>query len=168
MTTRIGRRPHEPHRLYRSGEVQQILGLTRRQLAYWAQTGLVRPSGRSAGGHARYDFRDLIALRAAKRLLQEGLSLQRLRSTIRALRRLLPGLRHPLGEVVLVATGDLVLAFHGGAALDVATGQEWIFSVADLEGEIERWKRRALARPLPARMQRVPSRTASQRSLRSA
>jgi DNA-binding transcriptional MerR regulator len=128
--------------LYRSREVAQILGISRRQLQYWAQTDLVRPSLRSPGGHHRYTFQDLIALKAAKRLIDAGVSVQRLRKSIRALRRILPTVRRPLAELVLVATGDIVLVVHQGSAFEAATGQEWVFEVARFQREVEAWKRK--------------------------
>jgi DNA-binding transcriptional MerR regulator len=134
--------------LYRSREVAQILGISRRQLQYWAQTDLVRPSARSPGGHHRYTFRDLIALKAAKRLLDAGVSVQRLRKGIGALRRILPTVNRPLAELVLVASGDIVLVLHEESAFEAASGQEWIFEVAQFQRELEIWKRepRSLAR----------------------
>ena len=52
---------------FRTRDVIQILGVSRRQLQYWAQTGLVAPSVLTPGGHGRYSFEDLVALKAAKR-----------------------------------------------------------------------------------------------------
>lgn len=122
------------------GDVAQILGVSRRQLQYWSDTDLVRPSVRTPGGHARYAFVDLVALKTAKRLIDAGVSVQRIRKSIRALRQMLPAVAHPLAEVVLVATGDVVLAFSGGAAFDAISGQEWVFEVAQFEREIEDWR----------------------------
>jgi DNA-binding transcriptional MerR regulator len=140
--------------LYRSREVAQILGISRRQLRYWAQTDLVRPSLHSPGGHHRYTFRDLIALKTAKRLLDAGVSVQRLRKSIRALRRILPTVERPLAELVLVTTGDIVLVVHEGSAFEAATGQEWIFEVAAFQRELEAWKQEP--KP-PAKRRSAPS-----------
>ena len=60
------------HRLFRTQQVVAALGVTRRQLQYWAQTGLVVPSKRTPGGHHRYTFSDLVALKATKRLIDAG------------------------------------------------------------------------------------------------
>ena len=145
-------------RVYRSSEASQILGLSRRQLQYWAQTDLVRPSATTRGGHHRYAFQDLVALRAAKRLIDAGVSVQRIRSSIGALRRLLPSVKRPLSELVLVATGDVVIVFHEGAAFDALSGQEWVFEIAQLEREIEKWRTDlaalAAGRPRAARVRR--------------
>ena len=129
-------------RLFRSSEVQQLLGLSRRQLQYWADTDLVRPTVRTRGGHHRYAFEDLVALKAAKRLIDAGVSVQRIRKSIHALRRMLPTVRRPLAELVLVATGDVVLVLRDGAAFEAVTGQEWIFQVSQFQREIDRMSRR--------------------------
>ena len=146
----------ERRELFRSGEVTQLLGLSRRQLHYWARTGLVRPSLVTRGGHHRYSFQDLVALKAAKRLIDAGVSVQGIRKSIEALQSTLPNVRRPLAELVLVATGDVVLVLHDGAAFEAATGQEWVFEVAQLKREIDAWRgrrrapdRSAAVRPRP-------------------
>jgi DNA-binding transcriptional MerR regulator len=146
--------------------VAQILGISRRQLRYWANTDLVRPALRSPGGHHRYTFQDLIALKAAKRLIDAGVSVQRLRKSITALQRILPTVNRPLAELVLVATGDVVLVVHQGSAFEAATGQEWVFEVAQFQREVEDWKRKP--RPV-ARRRSAPSTgsEAAQRGTRS-
>jgi len=125
--------------------VVELLRISRRQLHYWASTGLVRPSARTPGGHARYSFEDLVALKTAKRLLDAGVSLQRIRASIQRLRSLLPNVTRPLVELVLVTTGDVVLAFHQGSAVDAISGQEWMFPVAQLERDVAAWRRAAPA-----------------------
>jgi len=146
---RQARRGGRPEGLFRSGEVAQILGISRRQLLYWARTGLARPSTCTRGGHHRYRFQDLVALKAAKRLIDSGVSVQGIRKSIRALQKTLPQVERPLTELVLVATGDVVLVLHDGTAFEAVTGQEWVFEVAQFQREIEAWQagqRLALAR----------------------
>lgn len=127
--------------LYRARDVVEILKISRRQLQYWAHTDLIPPSVRTPGGHGRYTFEDLVALKAAKRLIDSGISVQRIRQSIEALRRMLPTVERPLSELVLVTTGDVVLAFRDGAAFDAVSGQEWVFEVAQFQREIDAWKR---------------------------
>ena len=134
--------------LYRTKDVVQILEISRRQLQYWAQTDLVVPSRKTRGGHHRYTFEDLVALKATKRLIDAGVSVQRIRSSIRALRRMLPRVERPLAELTLVATGDVVLVFHEGAVFEAVTGQEWVFEVAEFESELAAWRGRRAARPV--------------------
>ena len=151
--------------LYRTREVVEILGISRRQLQYWAQTDLVAPSVHTPGGHGRYTFQDLVALKAAKRLIDVGVSVQRIRKSVGALRQILPTVRRPLAELVLVATGDVVLAIHDDAAFEVVSGQEWIFEVAHFQREVESWRRSgddlpAKPVPRPVRRSRGQRRTA--------
>ena len=133
--------------LFRIRDVIDILGISRRQLQYWAQTDLVEPSAKTPGGHHRYTFEDLVSLKATKRLIDSGVSVQRIRKSIRALRRILPSVSRPLSELVLVATGDVVLVFSGGTAFEAVTGQEWVFEVALFQREVDRWRRTIAKRP---------------------
>jgi DNA-binding transcriptional MerR regulator len=126
---------------FKTREVVDLLGLSRRQLQYWAKTELVEPSTRTSGGHHRYSFDDLVALKATKRLIDAGISVQKIRKSVRALQALLPQVGHPLSELVLVATGDVVLVFREDAVFEAVSGQEWIFEVADFEREVEAYRR---------------------------
>ena len=137
--------------LFRASDVVQIVQISRRQLQYWAQTDLIRPSARTPGGHGRYTFDDLVTLKASKRLIDAGVSLQRIRKSIRALRKMLPTVERPLAELILVATGDVVLAFKDGTAFDAISGQQWVFEVARFKREVETWKRSTMAEIHPVR-----------------
>jgi len=147
---RVSRKSDE----YRTRDVVDLLGISRRQLQYWAQTDLVVPSATTRGGHRRYSFEDLVALKAAKRLIDAGVSVQRIRNSIRALRETLPSVSSPLSQLVLVATGDVVLVFRNGAAFEAVSGQEWVFEVAELERQVAAWAG-APAVPLEARRART-------------
>src|SRR5689334_13603196 len=60
-------------------------GITYRQLDYWARTGLVDPTVRSATGSGTqrlYSFKDILLLKIIKRLLDAGVSLQQIRVAI--------------------------------------------------------------------------------------
>ena len=135
-------RAESSREFYRTRDVVEMLGISRRQLQYWAQTELVVPSQRTRGGHHRYSFEDLVSLKAAKRLIDAGVSVQRIRSSIRSLREVLPKVERPLAELVLVATGDVVLVFLEGTAFEAVSGQEWVFEVAQFQREIEDWRRK--------------------------
>jgi len=122
---------------FSSRQVCRITGLTGRQLRYWQQTGLLSPAEFTAGGHARYGFTDLIALKSARRLLGAGVSLQRIRKCMSSLTRFLPTTQTPLRELSLVVTGDVILVLHSAGAFDAISGQEWVLPVADILQEIE-------------------------------
>ncbi len=121
---------------FKTREVVELLGVSRRQLQYWAKTRLIEPSARTPGGHHRYSFADLVALKATKRLIDGGVSVQKIRQSVGALQNLFPQINRPLGELVLVATGDVVLIFQDDTVFEAISGQEWVFAVADFEREV--------------------------------
>ena len=126
--------------LFKTREVVDLLDLSRRQLQYWAKTGLIEPSARTQGGHHRYSFDDLVALKATKRLIDAGVSVQKIRKSVSALQALLPQVGRPLTELVLVATGDVVLVFREGTVFEAISGQEWVFEVAAFEREVAAYR----------------------------
>ncbi|MBI5450517.1 MAG: MerR family transcriptional regulator [Gammaproteobacteria bacterium] len=134
---------------YSSQQASELTGVTMRQLAYWRRTALLPPSDITAGGHARYTFIDLVALKAIRTLLDGGVSIQRIRGIIRALQDQLPHLKTPLSEASLVVTGDVVLVFRDNAAFEALSGQAWLLPVAHLQRDIERWRKRRLPPPEP-------------------
>lgn len=123
---------------FTSQQAMSVSGLSRRQLTYWRNTGLIVPGQRTRGGHWRYTFLDLLALKTAKKLIEAGVSVQKIRKSIAALLNFLPTCKAPLRELSLVTTGDVILVLHGDSAFEALTGQEWILPVAELELEISR------------------------------
>lgn len=75
---------------YRGTIACQAAGISYRQLDYWARTGLVVPSVRTAtgSGSARlYSFRDILVLKVIKRFLSAGVSLQNIRTAVDHLKK---------------------------------------------------------------------------------
>ena len=75
---------------YRGPQVCKIVGITYRQLDYWARTDLVRPSVMDANGSGTqrlYSFRDLLELKLIKQMLDAGLALQSARKAVESLRK---------------------------------------------------------------------------------
>src|SRR5919112_729559 len=67
----------------------KIVGISYRQLDYWARTDLVRPSlsdATGSGSRRAYSYRDLIELRVIKSLLDAGIKLESVRQAFRYLR----------------------------------------------------------------------------------
>jgi len=127
---------------FKSQQVREIIGLTRRQMQYWAATGLVVPSYTTPGGHSRYTFEDLVALKTAKRLLGAGVSVQRIRRVMSELKNVLPKIKRPLSELTLVATGDVILVFYEDTVFEAITGQQWILELAEIQRDIEKWEKK--------------------------
>jgi DNA-binding transcriptional MerR regulator len=127
---------------FTSHEVSEIIGLTRRQIQHWDQTDLIKPSLRTPGGHSRYTFQDLVSFKTAKKLLNAGVSVQRIRQSISHLQKLLPTIKRPLAELTLVATGEMVLVFYEGTVFEAISGQEWIVEVAEIQQAVDKWQKR--------------------------
>ena len=88
-----------------------VTGASERQLRYWDRLGIIRPSVGAASGRGSrrlYSFFDLIQARAAKKLRDEGLSLQRLRQALHALKEKPEQVKHPLAELTLITDGSTV------------------------------------------------------------
>ena len=82
---------------YRAPQVCKFVGITYRQLDYWARTELLRPSLQEASGSGSqrmYSFTDLVQLKVIKRLLDAGMSLKKIRSAVEILRTQLASTQH--------------------------------------------------------------------------
>jgi DNA-binding transcriptional MerR regulator len=117
---------------YRGPTVCKLVGISYRQLDYWARTGLVTPSVRAADGSGSqrlYGFTDLVELRIIKSLLDAGVSLQRIREAIRYLRQEAAG--KPLTDVMLMSDGEHIYACHSGEeVIDVLNHGQAVFGIA--------------------------------------
>lgn len=70
-------------------EIADLVGITYRQLDYWARTDLIRPSVRDASGSGsrrRYSEDDLRMLCFVKQMLDAGVNLDRVREAIENVR----------------------------------------------------------------------------------
>jgi len=73
---------------YRAPQVCKLVGITYRQLDYWARTSLIKPSLQQANGSGSqrlYSFSDVVQLKVIKRLLDAGMSLKKIRSAVEIL-----------------------------------------------------------------------------------
>ncbi|MBC9225075.1 MerR family transcriptional regulator [Aeromicrobium sp. 636] len=106
-------------------------GITYRQLDYWARTGLVEPTVRSAtgSGTARlYSFKDILLLKIIKRLLDAGVSLQQIRTAIDHLRE--RG-TEDLTQVTLMSDGASVYECRSAnEVIDLLQGGQGVFGIA--------------------------------------
>jgi len=108
---------------------------TTHQLRYWDQIGLVKPSVQQTGGRPGvrrlYSFRDLVALKVVKALLDGGMSLQRVRRAYEYLRKK-AGLEEHLAEVKLITDGHSIfrIAKDDGEILDALRQGQMAFFLA--------------------------------------
>jgi DNA-binding transcriptional MerR regulator len=135
---------------YRGATACSAAGISYRQLEYWARTGLVEPSIRTAtgSGSARlYGFRDILVLKIVKRLLDAGVSLQNIRTAVDHLRN--RGVTE-LERITLMSDGASIyecaspdeiidLLAGGQGVFGIAVGKVWHEvegSLATLQGEV--------------------------------
>jgi len=133
---------------YRVPDVCRIVGISYRQLDYWARTGLVRPSVKDAQGSGTqrlYSFQDLATLKIIKKLLDTGVSLQQVRKAIGTLR----DLREPATGTTLVSDGVRIYAVDSPeAVVDLLAKGQGVFAVAvdrvwtDLEGALAKGRKK--------------------------
>jgi DNA-binding transcriptional MerR regulator len=120
---------------YRGPAVCKIVGITYRQLDYWARTDLIRPSiadAKGSGSQRRYSYRDLVDLKVIKSLLDAGVSLQSARVAIEYLRKHL-GEDVASARLVLNGPGS-VLVRSDGELVDLMRRGQGVFSVVALDG----------------------------------
>src|SRR5437588_6029453 len=114
---------------FRGPQVCKIVGITYRQLDYWARTDLVRPSVMDANGSGTqrlYSFRDLLELKVIKQMLDAGISLQSARKAVESLR----GFRKDLASARIVIQGaSVVLAESDAQVMDLLRGGQGVLSV---------------------------------------
>ena len=132
---------------YRVPEVCRIVGISYRQLDYWARTGLVRPSVQDAGGSGTqrlYSFQDLLQLKVVKSLLDAGVALQQIRRAIDYLRET----KQSLSGVTLMSDGRRIYTPDSPeAVVDLLSKGQGVFAIAvdkvwtDLEGSLAKTKR---------------------------
>jgi len=129
---------------FTSLQAGRFTGCTGNQLRYWDKIGLVKPSIQKTGGRPGvrrlYSFRDLVALKVVKSLLDGGMSLQRVRRAFEYLRAN-AGLEDHLSNLKLVTDGQSIFKIvkTEGEILDALRQGQMTFFVAidELAGEID-------------------------------
>jgi len=127
--------------------IVDLTGVSGRQVDYWATTDVVRPSAKSAAGKGsrrEYSFKDLVALKMAKRLKDEGISLQKIRKALAFLRKQFPDLKQPLAELRFLTDGETVYVGRDREKIfDTLNQGQFVFSLAlgdiieELQGELK-------------------------------
>jgi DNA-binding transcriptional MerR regulator len=123
---------------FRGPQVCKIVGITYRQLDYWARTDLIRPSiadAKGSGSQRLYSYRDLLELKVIKSLLDAGVALKSARTAIEYL-------RDNLGEdvvsanLVLIGNGS-VLARTDAEIIDLVRRGQGVLNIVPLGGVSE-------------------------------
>lgn len=116
----------------------EIVGITYRQLDYWASTKLLVPSlaaAQGSGTKRRYSYQDLLELKVIKRLLDGGISLKKAQRAIECLR---DDLEADLSAANIVLMSERsVLAQSDGEVVDLLRGGQGVFNIVPLSGVVE-------------------------------
>jgi DNA-binding transcriptional MerR regulator len=121
---------------YRGPQVCSIVGITYRQLDYWARTGLLRPSisdARGSGTQRRYSYGDLVQLKVIKRLLDAGISLAQARRAIECLRASGDDLA---SANLVIEKGRTILAYSGEEIVDLLRGGQGVLNIVPMAGVV--------------------------------
>lgn len=125
----------EVEQSYSGNRTAEIVGITYRQLDYWARTDLVRPSLQAAAGSGSrrlYSYRDLLELKVIKSLLDAGIKLESVREVFSYLRE---NLGEDIASVSLVISGKKsVLVRSGEEIIDLLHKGQGVLNVLPLGG----------------------------------
>lgn len=137
--------------------VMALTGVSRTQLENWERHGIIQPSIKTGTGKAtrrEYSFLDLVQLKVAKKLRDEGISLQKIRKALTYLRRNFPEVKAPLAELRFLTDGETVFVITKDPKIILDTLREqFVFSFAigqfidGLTAEIKRF-----AKPVTAKV----------------
>ena len=122
---------------FRGPQVCKLVGITYRQLDYWARTDLIRPSladAKGSGTQRRYAYTDLVELKVIKSLLDAGVSLRSARTAIEYLRN---NLGEDIGTASLVLNGaGSVLVRTDGEIVDLVRKGQGVLNIVPLGGVV--------------------------------
>lgn len=129
-----GTTSEQPVMGFRGPQVCTVVGITYRQLDYWARTDLLRPSladAKGSGSQRLYSYRDLVELKVIKSLLDAGVGLGAARRAIGYLRS---NLGEDLANANLVLSGETpLLVRDGGEILDLVRQGQGVLNIVSLE-----------------------------------
>lgn len=113
----------------------ELVGITYRQLDYWARTDLVKPSiseAAGSGSRREYSYSDLVELRTITKLLAAGIKLEQVRKVFDYLRQ---HLAVDIGSAHLVIDGGSVNLYDDGELIDVLQRGQGVLNVLSLVGD---------------------------------
>ena len=115
-------------------QTADVVGISYRQLDYWARTDLIRPSLTDAcgsGSRRRYSYQDLLELRVVKTLIDAGIKLESVREVFAYLRTHVSA---DIASAHLVISGQTVVLAQGDELIDVVKQGQGVLNVLSLAG----------------------------------
>ena len=119
---------------FTSKQACYLSGCTSHQLRYWDKVKLVSPSIQSSFGKPGvpklYSFRDIVSLKVIKTLLDNGMSIQRVRRAWRYLTRN-GNLQDQLSKTKLISDGETIYSVEENEVFDALKRQLAFFETID-------------------------------------
>jgi DNA-binding transcriptional MerR regulator len=119
---------------YSGTHTAKIVGITYRQLDYWARTDLIKPSltpATGSGSRRRYSYRDLLELRVIKTLLDSGIRLESVRDVFAYLRE---HVTTDISSANIVIQGTAVVLCENDELIDLLRSGQGVLNVLPLAG----------------------------------
>ena len=115
-------------------QTADVVGISYRQLDYWARTDLIRPSltdASGSGSRRRYSYQNLLELRVVKTLIDAGIKLESVREVFAYLRT---HVNADIASAHLVISGQTVVLAQGDELIDVVKQGQGVLNVLSLAG----------------------------------
>ena len=119
---------------YSGTQTAKVVGISYRQLDYWARTDLIRPSlsdATGSGSRRAYSYNDLLELKAIKKLLDSGIKLEQVRKVFEYLRK---HVTTDIAAAHIVIDGGSVVLCDGDQLVDVLRNGQGVLNVLSLGG----------------------------------
>ncbi|MET0491353.1 MAG: MerR family transcriptional regulator, partial [Acidimicrobiales bacterium] len=123
---------------YGGKKAAEIVGISYRQLDYWARTDLVRPSlvdAAGSGSRRKYSYQDLLELKVIKSLLDAGIRLDLVREVFTYLRDQLG--EDPASANLVISGEHTVLTRDGEEMIDLVRKGQGVLNILPLSGVVE-------------------------------
>jgi len=119
---------------YSGTQTARVVGISYRQLDYWARTDLIRPSlsdAKGSGSRRRYSYSDLLELKTIKKLLDAGIKLEQVRKVFEYLRE---KVAIDIAAAHIVIDGNSVNLYDGDELIDVLQNGQGVLNVLSMGG----------------------------------
>jgi DNA-binding transcriptional MerR regulator len=119
---------------YSGTQTAKVVGISYRQLDYWARTDLIRPSlsdATGSGSRRSYSYNDLLELKTIKKLLDAGIKLEQVRKVFDNLRE------HGGSDIAaahIVIDGGSVTLCNQGELIDLINTGQSVLNVLSMGG----------------------------------
>ena len=120
---------------FSGAKAAEIVGISYRQLDYWARTDIVRPTVTDAAGSGsrrRYGYTDLLELKVIKSLLDAGIRLENVREIFSYLRDIL-GQEITSANLVIQGSTSVVIQ-SDGELIDLIHNGQGVLNILPLGG----------------------------------